>query len=260
MVRIPMETNQKTQLTKYLAHCGLSSRRKVTDLINEGLIAINGAVVKNPGERIDPTARITCQGRVVRPEKKIYILLNKPEGYVSTLSDPNNERTVMELINLPGKQRIYPVGRLDQDTTGVLIMTNDGDLAQQLAHPRFARKKVYHAVIDRPLHERDLEKIRNGIMLRDGKVKADRAYFVQGKGKHHIGIELHSGRYHIIRRIFMHLGYHVGKLDRVAYSSLTKRGVTKGNWRYLTQEEVAMLHAPEAIRTPVKRNPESRTK
>ncbi|MBY0354022.1 rRNA pseudouridine synthase [Candidatus Babeliales bacterium] len=248
-----METNQKTQLTKYLAHCGLSSRRKVTDLINEGLIAINGAIVKNPGERINPTDTITCQGRVVRPEKKVYILLNKPEGFVCTLSDPNQERTVMELVQLPSKQRIYPVGRLDQDTTGVLIMTNDGDLAQQLAHPRFARKKVYHTLLDRDLDPRDLEKIRNGITLRDGKVKADRAYFVQGRTKRHVGVELHSGRYHIIRRIFMHLGYHVTKLDRVAYSSLTKRGVTKGNWRYLTQEEIRMLQAPEVKYVPTKR-------
>ncbi len=228
-------------LIKYITSTGIASRRKAQELIQNGEITINHAVETNLMYQVQDNDTVRYNKQVIKPEEKVYIALNKPAGYITTLDDPENRKTVMQLLKGAPKKRLHPVGRLDANTTGIIVITNDGDLTQKLAHPKNEIKKVYHALLDQPLKDKDLEKVKNGITLRDGRIKADRAYFVAGRTKKHVGIEIHSGRYRIVRRIFKHLGYNVIKLDRVGYANLTKRGIKTGEWRYLKAEEIEKL-------------------
>lgn len=228
-------------LNKYLADSGICSRRKAVELIQEGRIIVNGEQNFEPGYRVKQHDSIKFNGKLIRPCAKVYIMLNKPRGYISSLSDPLKNKTVVSLVKSATKDRIYPVGRLDVETTGLIILTNDGDFAQQLAHPRYEVRKVYHVVLDRIAHEEDLQQIREGIKLFDGRISSDRVYYISGKPRNHVGIAIHSGKNRIVRRIFNKLGYNVEQLDRVEYASLTKEKLPLGEWRYLTPTEVLRL-------------------
>lgn len=227
-------------LAKYLAQCGLCSRRKATELVKVGLITVNGRVVKNPASEIRSYDVIEYEGRKIKPEKKIYILLNKPKGYVTTVSDERGRKTIMDLIKIRGRERLYPVGRLDRNTSGLLLITNDGDLAERLAHPKNIVKKVYRVVLDNPFKTSDFIAIKKGIRLRDGKMVVDKIYY-RSKNKRQIFVEIHVGKKRIVRRIFEHFDYKVLELDRVNYAGLIKRGLQIGFWRYLTPKEVERL-------------------
>ncbi len=231
-------------LTKYLAHCGVCSRRKAEELIKQGVIFVNNAIQKKPAYKLSDGDIVRYKKVVIKPQQHIYILLNKPAGYVTTVSDPLQSKTIMQLLTGAPNKRIYPVGRLDKATTGLLLITNDGDLAQKLMHPKNNVKKVYHVVLDRILKDKDLQKIRSGVFLKDGKAGSDRAFFVSGSSKRKVGIQIHSGKNRVIRRILKQLGYNVTKLDRVVYATLTKRGLALGSWRLLRPDEVAKLKAP----------------
>lgn len=229
-------------LNKYIAHAGICSRRKAVDLIKEGLVTVKGVTIKDPSYDVTPDDVVKVRGKVIRQESKVYILLNKPNGYVTTVSDERGRKTVMDLIGTAPDVRIYPVGRLDRATTGLLVMTNDGEFMERLAHPRYEVEKIYHAVLDKELIHEDLQKISRGVRLLDGKVKVDAISYIPDKDKRHIRISIHSGKNRIIRRIFEHFGYIVKALDRVNYAGLTKKGLTVGRWRYLTSDEVTQLY------------------
>lgn len=229
------------RLNKYIASAGVCSRREADELIREGKVKINGKVVTEMGIKVAPTDRIEVRGKVLNPEKKVYILLNKPKDTVSTVSDPHAERTVLDLIDHPGHERIYPVGRLDRNTTGVLLLTNDGDLTKKLTHPSYNKKKIYHVLLDKVITKAELQQILEGIELDDGPIAADTISYANENDKREVGIELHSGKNRIVRRIFEHLGYHVDKLDRVYFAGLTKKNVPRGKWRYLSEKEISML-------------------
>ncbi len=235
------DQSKPIQLTKYLANCGLCSRRKAEELIKSGQISVNNFVITNPAHRISATDAVRHKKKLVKPEQKVYILLNKPKNYVTTVSDPHHTKTVLELVKKASPVRLYPVGRLDKDTTGLLLITNDGELAQNLSHPKHEIKKIYHVVLKTPLDEKHLKRIKMGIKLYDGRIKADRAYYIKDKPKTHIGLAIHSGKNRIIRRIFIALGYKIKSLDRVRYAGLTKRGLLPGNWRFLTKKEIETL-------------------
>ena len=230
------------RLNKFIADAGICSRREADKLIESGAISVNGKVVVEMGTKVKRTDKVMYGDQTLRTEKLQYILLNKPKGYISTSSDPHDRKTVMMLVENACKERIYPVGRLDRNTTGLLLFTNDGDLAKKLTHPKHGVKKLYHVVLDKPLTKNHLLEIADGIKLEDGEIKPDKiAYDKTGKDKREIGIELHSGRNRIVRRIFEHLGYKVEKLDRVMFASLTKKDILRGKWRALTEKEVNML-------------------
>lgn len=234
-----MET---TRLNKFLAHCGIASRRACADLIKAGLVKVDGETVYDIGYRLQPKQVVTYKGKVVKPEeKKLYVLLNKPKNYVTTVQDERGRKTVMDLLPDRIDARIYPVGRLDRATTGLLLLTNDGDLAKKLSHPSHRVKKIYHITLDRPLTKRDLAQIKDGITLEDGVAAVDWIEPTDSKNPAEIGLEIHSGKNRVIRRIFEHLEYEVKKLDRVYYAGLTKKDLPRGRWRYLTQQEVIML-------------------
>lgn len=229
------------QLNKYLALGGVCSRRHALIYIEQGEVTVNDIVVTKPFFRVKEGDVVKFKKRVVKPEKHVYFILNKPKGYVTTLFDPYHQKTIYELMQMATKERIYPIGRLDQDTTGVLLVTNDGQLAQKLSHPSYEIKKIYHVALDRPLVEEDLYKLRRGAMLRDGRIVPDRVFYVAGKSKKYVGIELHSGKKRIVRRLFHHYGYNVQILDRVSYAGLTKRKLPIGTWRKLTTAEIRTL-------------------
>lgn len=230
------------RLNKYVAHCGVCSRRQAIVYVKGGLVAVNGAVVTEPGVEVLATDKITFKGKFIRPEeRKVYILINKPRDVITTLSDEKGRKTVMEILKGKVRERIFPVGRLDRNTTGLLLLTNDGDLAEKLAHPSKQVKKIYHVVLDKPLERSHLERIRQGIELEDGPIKVDGIDYVDGAPKSEVGIEIHSGRNRIVRRIFENLNYEVLRLDRVVYAGLTKKDLPRGFWRHLTEREVIML-------------------
>jgi 23S rRNA pseudouridine2605 synthase len=239
------ETDQpddSMRLNKYLAKAGISSRRGAAEIVKKGIVTVNGQIVKDIGYRVQPGDQVMYKGKEIKPETDfIYLLLNKPKDYISTVSDEKGRRTVMSLIGEDLKARVYPVGRLDRATTGLLLLTNDGDLALKLTHPRYKVKKVYHVTLDKPVSETDLEAIIKGVVLDDGPAPVDSAGYVSASGKKEIGMELHVGRNRIIRRIFEHLGYEVKKLDRTYYAGLTKKNLGRGRYRYLTNREVIML-------------------
>ncbi len=231
-----------TPLNKYLAHSGICSRRKAVELIANGLVLVNNLPITEPSYRVQPADVVTHQGNLVQPNtRKIYILLNKPKDTITTASDERGRKTVMDIVNKTIKERIYPVGRLDRETTGLLLLTNDGDLAEKLSHPRHQVKKAYHAELDKALTQQHLLQIQAGLDLEDGKIIVDSIGYVDGKKKTEIGIEIHSGKNRIVRRIFEHLGYEVLRLDRTYYAGLTKKDLPRSAYRSLTEREIVML-------------------
>jgi 23S rRNA pseudouridine2605 synthase len=234
-------TTTSLSLSKFLAQAGVASRRKVVDLIEDGLIKVNGMVIKEPGYKINLTDTVIYQGQHIRAQKKIYIMLNKPKNYITTVSDEKGRKTVMDIIGDLGS-RLYPIGRLDRDTTGLLIITNDGQLAQSLAHPRFGVQKIYTVMLNRPFAKDDMDQLKKGLQLSDGFIRIDAAGYIAGQTKIHVKVMLHSGKNRIVRRIFDHLGYTVIKLDRTGYAGLTKKGLPVGKWRYLDDEEITALY------------------
>ncbi|MCM1521095.1 MAG: pseudouridine synthase [Muribaculaceae bacterium] len=239
-VEVP-DPNEQIRLNKYMANAGLCSRREADEYILQGLIKVNGEVVTELGTKISHSDVVEYNDKVVTLENKCYILLNKPKDCVTTSDDPNGRLTVLDLIKGACEERVYPVGRLDRNTTGVLLLTNDGDLASKLTHPKFIKKKIYHVWTDKDIAEDDMQRIADGIELEDGPIHADAISYATETDRNQAGIEIHSGRNRIVRRIFESLGYHVTKLDRVYFAGLTKKNLPRGRWRYLTQEEVNFL-------------------
>jgi 23S rRNA pseudouridine2605 synthase len=233
--------NESIRLNKYIASTGVCSRRQADEFITAGLVTINGKLVTELGIKVNPGDVVKYNGETLREEKKVYILLNKPKDYVTTVEDPHAKRTVLDLVKGACKERIYPVGRLDRNTTGVLLLTNDGDLTKRLTHPRFEKLKIYHVFLNKNIKPADMEKIATGVTLEDGFIKADAVNYADPVDKTQVGVEIHSGRNHIVRRIFEHLGYEVSKLDRVYFAGLTKKNLPRGEWRFLSEKEVGML-------------------
>jgi 23S rRNA pseudouridine2605 synthase len=229
------------RLNKFLANAGVCSRREADDFIEAGVVTVNGQVVTELGTKVLRTDEVKFHDQPVSLEKKVYVLLNKPKDYVTTSDDPQQRKTVMDLVQGACPERIYPVGRLDRNTTGVLLLTNDGDLASKLTHPKFLKKKVYHVFLDKNVTLHDMQQIAEGIELDDGTIKADAIEYAHATDKKQVGIEIHSGKNRIVRRIFEHLGYRVIKLDRVQFAGLTKKNLRRGDWRFLTEKEVDML-------------------
>ncbi len=237
----PRATGQ-IRLNKYLADSGICSRREADDLILAGAVSVNGVVVTELGTKVNTTDKVVYGGETLNREKLRYVLLNKPKGVITTSDDPYERHTVMELVEGACQERIYPVGRLDRNTIGLLLLTNDGDLAKTLTHPSHEVKKLYHATLDKPLTKNDLMKIREGLVLEDGPIEVDAIdWVVDDPTKREVGIEIHSGRNHIVRRIFESLGYEVVKLDRVMFAGLTKQNLPRGHWRFLTPSEISIL-------------------
>ena len=229
-------------LNKYIAHGGICSRRDAADLIREGKVSVNGKPVTEPGTKVLPTDTVKVNGKKVTISRNfVYILLNKPKDYITTAEDPQGRKTVLDLIRQATPERVYPVGRLDRNTSGVLLLTNDGDLAQKLSHPKHEIKKIYHVTLDKPLTKADFDKIAEGVTLEDGIAHVDVLAYADPRDKTQIGLEIHSGRNRIVRRIFEHLGYDVRGLDRVMYAGLTKKNVQRGKWRLLTEREIRIL-------------------
>ena len=235
------DPNEPLRLNKYLANAGVCSRREADEFIQAGVVTVNGEVVTELGTKVLRSDEVKFHDQPVTMEKKVYVLLNKPKDYVTTSDDPQQRKTVMDLVKNACSERIYPVGRLDRNTTGVLLLTNDGDLASKLTHPKFLKKKIYHVHLDHNVTAHDMQQIAEGIQLEDGEIKADAIEYASDTDKKQVGIEIHSGKNRIVRRIFESLGYKVVKLDRVQFAGLTKKNVRRGDWRYLTEEEVDRL-------------------
>jgi 23S rRNA pseudouridine2605 synthase len=228
-------------LNKYIAHAGTCGRREAAELVKSGHITVNGDTVLEPGYKVQYKDVVRLKGKVLQLQvTPVYILLNKPKDYICTANDPEGRKTVLDIIKNATTQRMFPVGRLDRNTTGVLILTNDGDLAQKLTHPSYEIKKIYEVTLDKPVTKADMEAIAAGVTLEDGFIAADAVSYV-GKERNVIGIEIHSGRNRIVRRIFEHLGYDVRHLDRVMFANLTKKNVDRGKWRFLSEKEVRLL-------------------
>lgn len=238
----PEKASEGIRLNKYLADAGVASRRAADKLIEGGAVTINGEVVSRLGTKVMPGDKVQFGGQTLKQEKPRYLLLNKPKGFLTTSDDPFNRRTVMNLVEKACPERIYPVGRLDRNTMGLLLFTNDGDLAKKLMHPKFNVKKIYHVFLDKNLTKNDMLKIASGVELSDGKIVPDSVAYVAGADdKKQIGIELHSGKNRVVRRIFEHFGYQVIKLDRVFLAGLTKKDLPRSKWRFLSEKEVNML-------------------
>lgn len=231
----------RVRLNKIIAASGICSRREADDMISAGLISVNGSIISELGSKVFPTDDIRYNGERLRQERLVYIVMNKPKDFVTTTKDPFAKKTVMELLAGSCKERVFPVGRLDRNTTGVLLITNDGDLAKKLTHPSHNKKKIYHVHLDKGLKHSDIETIVKGMELEDGFVKADEVSYIDPEDKKQIGVEIHSGQNRVVRRIFEQLGYKVIKLDRVYFAGLTKKGLQRGQWRFLTNQEVGML-------------------
>ena len=236
-----VDPNEPIRLNKFMANAGVCSRREADELIQQGVVKVNGNPVTELGTKITRNDVVEYNDKVVTLESKCYVLLNKPKDCVTTSDDPNGRTTVMDLVKGACSERIYPVGRLDRNTTGVLLLTNDGDLASKLTHPKYVKKKIYQVWTDKPISEDDMQHIADGIELDDGPIHADAVSYVSPTDRKQAGIEIHSGRNRVVRRIFETLGYHVVKLDRVYFAGLTKKNLARGKWRYLTQEEVNFL-------------------
>ncbi len=234
-------TSDEMRLNRYIANAGVCSRREADTFIAAGMVTVNGKPVTEMGIKVKPGDEVRFDGRKLNPEKKIYLLLNKPKNFVTTTDDPHADKIVMDLIKDACSERIYPVGRLDRNTTGVLLFTNDGDLSKRLTHPSHNMRKVYQVSLDKPVEKNHLEDIANGIELEDGKIAADEISYIKQEEKSEIGIEIHSGKNRIVRRIFEHFGYRVKKLDRVYFAGLTKKNLQRGKWRFLSEKEVHFL-------------------
>jgi 23S rRNA pseudouridine2605 synthase len=238
----PANDDGLIRLNKYISNSGVCSRREADELISSGAVSVNGKVVTQLGTKVSPTDNVQFGGETLRKEKPVYLLLNKPKDYITTTDDPEGRKTVMALISNACKERIYPVGRLDRSTTGLLLFTNDGELAKKLMHPKHGVKKIYHVELDKNLSKLDMEKIVSGINLDDGIAQVDEiAYDGDGKDKKCVGLEIHTGKNRIVRRIFESIGYKVVKLDRVYFAGLTKKDLPRGRWRFLTNMEISML-------------------
>jgi 23S rRNA pseudouridine2605 synthase len=238
----PIPITEKMPLNKFIAHGGVAARREAAELVKNGLVKVNETVVNEPGYKVSPADVVTVNGKKVQPQHSlVYILLNKPKDYITTTDDPQKRKTVIDLLGKATKERIYPVGRLDRNTTGVLLLTNDGDLAQQLTHPSHQVRKIYQVTLDKPLEKNHFEQIAKGVVLEDGPVNIDAIAYSDPKDKRHIGVEIHSGRNRIVRRLFEHFGYDVKNLDRVLFAGLTKKNVDRGKWRFLTEKEIRLL-------------------
>ncbi|MES2416798.1 MAG: pseudouridine synthase [Bacteroidota bacterium] len=230
------------RLNRYISNAGICSRRKADELIEAGVISVNGSPVSELGHKIDPVKdEVRYNGELLKREKKVYVLLNKPKDYITTTDDPQERRTVMQLVEKASRERIYPVGRLDRNTTGLILMTNDGDLADKLSHPKNGITKIYHVELNKNLSQGDFNKIQFGLELEDGLIKPDNVSYVAGASKKEVGIQIHSGKNRIVRRIFEHLGYDVVKLDRVVYGNLTKKDLPRGRWRFLEEHELIQI-------------------
>ena len=236
-----IDPNEPIRLNKYLANAGVCSRREADDFIQAGVVTVNGHVVTELGTKVLRGDEVKFHDQPVTLEKKVYVLLNKPKDYVTTSDDPQQRKTVMDLVKDACPERIYPVGRLDRNTTGVLLLTNDGEMASKLTHPKFLKKKVYHVYLDKNVTMHDMQQIASGIELEDGEIQADAIEYADDHDKSQVGIEIHSGKNRIVRRIFESLGYRVTKLDRVQFAGLTKKNLRRGDWRFLTEQEVDML-------------------
>lgn len=228
------------RLNKYLAHAGICSRREADKFIEQGMVSVNGKIVTEMGHKVSPTDQVKFGGETLRRESLRYIVMNKPKGYITTMDDPRERKKVIDLL-VGIKERVYPVGRLDRNTTGVLLFTNDGDLAKVLTHPRYNVSKLYHVILDKSISKRDLLDIEEGITLDDGFIKPDEVDFVEGGKRNEVGIKLHSGKNRIVRRIFEHMGYKVDKLDRTSFAGITKKHLKRSEFRELTEQEVASL-------------------
>lgn len=235
------DPNTPIRLNRYLANAGVCSRREADAHIQAGEVTVNGEVITELGHKVLRSDKVTFKGNPVSLEDKVYILLNKPKDYVTTADDPENRKTVMDLVKDACPERVYPVGRLDRNTTGVLLLTNDGEMAAKMLHPKYMKKKIYHVYCNKSVSFADMQKILNGIMLEDGEIKADRVEYASETDRKQIGIEIHSGKNRIVRRIFEKLGYKVVKLDRVYFAGLTKKNLRRGQWRFLEEPEVNML-------------------
>ena len=236
-----IDPDEPIRLNKFLANAGVCSRREADSFIEAGVVSVNGQVVTELGTKVKRSDSVLFHDQLVSIEKKVYILLNKPKDYVTTSDDPQNRKTVMDLVKGACRERIYPVGRLDRNTTGVLLLTNDGELASKLTHPQYMKKKIYHVYLNKNVTAADMRMIADGIQLEDGEIHADAIEYASETDRKQVGIEIHSGRNRIVRRIFESLGYKVIKLDRVFFAGLTKKNVRRGDWRYLTEQEVNML-------------------
>lgn len=246
-IQVPKTLEKKARetmrLNRYISNAGICSRRDADSLIAKGLITVNGKVVTELGIQVNFSDDVRYQGKRLNPETKVYILLNKPKDVVTTASDPQGRLTVLDLVSEACDERVYPVGRLDRQTTGVLLLTNDGELAKKLTHPSSEQRKIYHVFTDKPVEQSHLSLIATGIELEDGLIAADAISYADPKDKTQVGIEIHSGRNRIVRRIFEHLGYKIVKLDRVYFAGLTKKGLARGRWRFLNDQEVTFLKA-----------------
>lgn len=238
----PVTTGSEIRLNKFIANSGVCSRREADLLISGGQVTVNGTVVTELGTKIQPTDTVLYKGEKLKTEKKVYVLLNKPKDYITTATDPQGRRTVMDLVKNAGNHRLFPVGRLDRNTTGLLLMTNDGELTKKLTHPKYGVRKLYHVLLDKPLTKNDMDKIRQGVELDGDTIVPDElAFSGQDGNKTNIGIELHSGQNRVVRRIFETFDYKVMKLDRITFAGLTKKDLPRGHWRYLTEKEVGFL-------------------
>jgi 23S rRNA pseudouridine2605 synthase len=237
---VEVSTDKSVRLNKFIANAGICSRRDADQLIANGQIMVNGIVVTEMGHKVEPHNVVTYGGKELKPEGQVYILLNKPKDYITTTEDPENRHTVMELIRGASKGRVFPVGRLDRNTTGLLVLTNDGDLAEKMTHPSFETRKIYQVDLDKPIAPEDFEKVKAGVMLEDGLAEVDEVEILS-PDQDILGLAIHSGRNRIVRRIFEELGYDVIRLDRVMYASLTKKDLPRGHWRYLSEQEVIRL-------------------
>lgn len=239
---LPTFNEEDIRLNKYLSNAGVCSRREADVLIQTGVVSVNGQIITELGYKIKKGDKVQYDGETINAETKRYVLLNKPKGFITTMDDPLGRKTVMGLIINACKERVYPVGRLDRDTTGLLLFTNDGDMAKKLTHPRYEATKIYHVEADKPVQAEHLEMLMRGIELEDGRIQADKAEYVKdGKSSREVGIEIHSGKNRIVRRMFEKLGYEVVKLDRVQFASLTKKDLPRGYYRHLTEKEVHFL-------------------
>lgn len=236
------QTSELMPLNKFIAHCGVCSRRDAAELVKQGKVKVNNMLITEPGHKVSPKDEVKLNGKKISLARNlVYILLNKPKDYLTTTEDPQGRKTVMEIIRRATRERVFPVGRLDRNTSGVLLLTNDGELAQKLMHPSYEVKKVYHVTLDKPLEKKDFEQLLQGVVLEDGPASVDAIGYTDARDKTQIGVEIHSGRNRIVRRMFEHLGYDVKHLDRVMFAGLTKKNVERGKWRFLTEKEIRQL-------------------
>ncbi|VAW15448.1 Ribosomal large subunit pseudouridine synthase B [hydrothermal vent metagenome] len=239
--KAPGILDESMRLNRFIANAGVCSRREADEYIKAGVVTINGKIVAELGTKVSRDDEVRFDGRKLNPEKKVYVLLNKPKNFVTTTDDPHAEKTVMELVKNACPERIYPVGRLDRNTTGLLLFTNDGHLSKRLTHPSHNNKKIYQVTLDKPVIKQHVEQIAKGVELDDGFIAADAISYITPENKCEIGIEIHSGRNRVVRRIFEHFGYHVKKLDRVYFAGLTKKNLPRGKWRLLSPKEISFL-------------------